>query len=514
MPTTGTVKTLTLLIEFPEYIHTNSASSINSKLYGGGSGGFLFPYESLHNYYERSSYNQLNIQGNVLGWYRTAYPRSNIVNYYGPNSLETLVKEALTYYDGLGHDFTQYDNDNDGKIDYLIIIWAGYHTGWGTLWWGFMWYFHDQTFTIDGKKLDTYSWQWEANPWPGVFSPLVAIHETGHALGLPDLYDYDRNIGPAGGVGGLDMMDSNRGDHNCFSKFVLDWMTPTTINSGSQTVTLNASGSSQDAVLVMPGVTAGDQFDEFFMVQNRFRTNNDTTYSNDGLLIWHIDARLDGSGNNYLYDNSYTDHKLVRLMEADGLEEIEMNGIADAGDYYTMGDTFGPSTFPNSHNYSGISTGITVENIRTSGTAMTADISISGSNGGETLLFNTVSPCRIADTRISKGGSGPIIGGTQRNFIATGLCGIPHGPTKAVMANIAAVNAVEVGYLSAFAYPESVPSGSVLNYGIVPGLVAISNGVIIPICNTETQSCSFDFSIYATRTTDVVIDVMGYFAAP
>jgi hypothetical protein len=258
-------------------------------------------------------------------------------------------------------------------------------------------------------------------------------------------------------VGGLDMMDYNWGDHNCFRKFVLNWITPTTINSGSHTVTLNASGSSQDAVVVMPGITAGDQFEEFFMVQNRYRVNNDTTYPNYGLLIWHIDARLDGSGYNYLYDNSYTDQKLVRLMEADGLEEIEMNGWADAGDYYSQGDTFGPSTVPNSNSYSGSPTGITVENISASYTVMTADISISGSSG-ENLLFNSVTPCRIVDTRISQGGTGPISGGTQRSFIATGLCGVPSGSAKAVMVNVTAVNATGSGYLTVFAYPETKPN--------------------------------------------------------
>lgn len=378
-----------------------------------------------------------------------------------------------------------------------------------------MWYFHDQTFEIDGKKLDTYSWQWEARSWPGTYSPLVVIHETGHALGLPDLYDYDKSVGPAGGVGGLDMMDANRGDHNCFSKFILDWITPTTISLGSQTVTMSASGSSQDAVLVMPGISSGDQFEEFFMVQNRHRVNNDSLYyPNDGLLIWHIDARLDGSGDDYLYDNSYTEHKLVRLMEADGLEEIETySALADAEDYYTTSHTFDPSTFPDSDRYDGTSTGITVKNISASGTIMTADISISVSNGSGNFLFNLVTPCRIVDTRISNGESGPIIGGTQRNFIVTGLCGVPHGPTKAVMVNIAAVNATDGGYLTAFAYPEARPITSVLNYGMISGLPAIANGVIIPICDTDIFSCSFDFSIYAYKTTDVVVDVMGYFTA-
>ena len=360
MPTTGNVKILALLIDFPDYPHSssNTVSYIDAKLFGGGLGGY--PYESLHNYYDRSSYGQLNIQGSTLGWYRTGYDRSSIVQ--NTAGRENLIKEVIDYYNAVGHDFTQYDNDQDGAIDYLVVIWSGPDNGWGYFWWGYMTTFQDSGYTVDGKRLDTYSWQWEADPYPGSFNPLVVIHETGHALGLPDLYDYNGSVGPDGGVGHLDMMDDAWGDHNCFSKFVLDWITPVTISSGEHSVSLSASGDSQDAVIVMPGITAGDQFEEFFMVQNRYRVNNDDDsinfYPNDGLLIWHIDARLDDSGNDYLYNNSYTTHKLVRLMEADGLEQIEMNWWADAGDYYTVGDTFGPDTIPNSNRYDGTSTGI------------------------------------------------------------------------------------------------------------------------------------------------------------
>jgi M6 family metalloprotease-like protein len=373
MPTSGTVNILAILIAFSDYPPSNSASSISSKLFGNGAGGY--PYESLHNYYDRSSYNQLNIQGNVLGWYTTAYPRNNVPQTTAGR--ENLIKEVLNYYDSQGHDFTQYDNDGDGTIDYLVVIWTGPDTGWGSFWWGYMTYFTDSSYLLDGKKLDIYSWQWEANPYPGNFTPKVVIHETGHALGLPDYYDYDPSIGPDGGVGGLDMMDANWGDHNCFSKFLLDWITPTIINSGTQILSLNASSSSPDAVVIMSGFAPEDQFAEFFMVQNRHRSYNDITYPNDGLLIWHVDARLDNAGWDYLYNNSFTEHKLLRLMEADGLEEIEQNLWADAGDYYTIGDTFGPNTTPNSNNYDGACTGVTVSDISVSGLEMTAKFSIS-----------------------------------------------------------------------------------------------------------------------------------------
>ena len=69
-----------------------------------------------------------------------------------------------------------------------------------------------------------------------------------------------------------------------------------------------------------------------------------------------------------------------------------------------------------------------------------------------------------------------------------------------------------MGNLRAFAYPEPKPFASTLNYGIIPGLNAISNATVIPICDTDVNTCSYDLSIYVYKTTDVVVDVLGYFS--
>ena len=115
LPTTGNVKILTLLIDFSDTPHLagDTVETVTAKVYGDGSGGV--PYESLRNFYRRSSYNLLEIGGNVLGWYTTAYPRSSVVE--TDAGRQAPIKEALTQYDGLGHDFSQYDNDGDGAID-------------------------------------------------------------------------------------------------------------------------------------------------------------------------------------------------------------------------------------------------------------------------------------------------------------------------------------------------------------------------------------------------------------
>jgi len=362
MPTRGTVRVLALLISFNDYPGVTTPAYFASRLFGDGAGGP--PYDSLRNFYRRSSYDQLEIVGDVLGWYQAPYARSTVTE--SGTGRMNLIKEALNYYEAQGHDFSQYDNDGDGTIDYFCVFWTGPHGEWASFWWGYYTWFSDSTYRLDGKRLTNYSWQWELYNYPsGTFSPSTIIHETGHALGVPDYYDYDDAVGPRGGVGNLDIMDST-GDHNCFSKFMLDWITPTVVSGGGRSVTLRASGLYPDALLFMPGAVPGQIFNEFFMVQNRLRSGNDANLftGSDGLLVWHVDARLDTWGYDFLYDNSYTEHKLLRLMEADGLEEIEtFNASADADDYYRAGATFGPFTTPNSARYGGLPTAMGVTDI-------------------------------------------------------------------------------------------------------------------------------------------------------
>ena len=373
MPTSGNVKVLALLISFNDYPGVTTPEYFASRLFGDGVGGP--PFDSLRNFYRRSSYNQLNIDGNVLGWYQAPYARSTVIE--TDQGRQAVIKEALNHYEQQEHDFSQYDNDGDGAIDYFCVFWTGPRGEWASFWWGYYTLFSDSTFRLDGKRLTTYSWQWELSNYPsGTFGPSTIIHETGHGLGVPDYYDYDDSIGPRGGVGSLDIMDGT-GDHNCFSKFILDWITPTVVSTASQTVVLRASGLYPDALLFMPGAVPGQIFNEFFMVQNRYRSGNDTNLftGSDGLILWHVDSRLDTWNYDFLYDNSYTAHKLLRLMEADGLEEIETyNASADAGDYYNAGMTFGQFTVPSSARYDGLPTAMGLTDITGTTTPMSLTV--------------------------------------------------------------------------------------------------------------------------------------------
>jgi M6 family metalloprotease-like protein len=308
MPTRGNVKVFAMLIDFLDYpAYTgNTQGNLQSVIFGDGKvNGVLqnpVPYESLTNFYKRASYNQLDLStGSALGVYHAPYNRSAVAQ--TTTGRENLIKEAINYFHGRGVNFAQFDNDGNGQIEYFIVLWTGPDNGWANFWWGYQTGWSDSTFNVDGKTLGKYSWQWEyhsGSQISGPFNPRVVIHETGHGLGLPDYYDYDDTLGPDGGVGGLDQMDSNWGDHNAFSKWVLEWITPTVIGTGGLYVTLNPSGSNPGAVLIMPNATATGSSGEFFIVQNRYRTGNDVTYPSDGMLIWHVDATLNPAGTDWL----------------------------------------------------------------------------------------------------------------------------------------------------------------------------------------------------------------------
>ncbi|GEM_PF-1285931 len=340
----GTNKILVLLIGFQDQSNTYTHAAMSNMVFGAGNPA-NYPRESLQKYYERSSYGKLVMEGDVLGWYYCTNKRS----VYKPDGAPydnaancRIVSEALNYYDARGHDFSQYDNDHDGDVDYLAVYWTGPIGAWATFWWGYSWSLSAQTVTNDGVRFTNFTWQWQDS------NPAVLLHETGHSLGLPDYYDYDDSVGPRGGVGGFDMMAGNYMDHNGFSKYMLDWLPCTFVTTSSYNVPVRALAQTPEAYIMMPGQTGQTAFAEYFMIENRHRILNDTNNVSNGLLIWHIDAK-----GGFSYNNSYATHKLLRLMEADGLEQIENNGSANAGDYYNQGESFGPYSKPDSRKYDG-----------------------------------------------------------------------------------------------------------------------------------------------------------------
>ena len=115
-------------------------------------------------------------------------------------------------------------------------------------------------------------------------------------------------------------------------------------------------------------------------------------------------------------------------------------------------------------------------------------------------------PCRAVDTRPSQGGNGPILGGTSQNFDISGEGGCAALPNAAVYSmNVTVVPGPRLGFLTVWPAGQTRPLASTLNS--VDGRVK-ANAAIVP-AGTGGQ-----VSIYATDTTNVIVDVNGYFTPP
>lgn len=111
---------------------------------------------------------------------------------------------------------------------------------------------------------------------------------------------------------------------------------------------------------------------KYLLVENRQMAGSDEFLPGRGLLIWHIDDRM-GS-------NADENHPWVKLMQADGLDQLKQNfGRGDDGDGYPGGTDnrkFSSLTNLNSKSYGGDDTFVSVTNIPISSPTMTFDITV------------------------------------------------------------------------------------------------------------------------------------------
>jgi len=123
------------------------------------------------------------------------------------------------------------------------------------------------------------------------------------------------------------------------------------------------------------------------------------------------------------------------------------------------------------------------------------------------LAFYPVTPCRVVDTRKAVGPlGGPFMAaGTSRAFpVQSSSCGLP-ADAQVYSLNVTAAPRGDLGYLTMWPTGAAQPLVSTLN---APTGTDTANAAIVPAASNG------DVSVYVSNSTDVVLDVDGYFAAP
>jgi hypothetical protein len=123
------------------------------------------------------------------------------------------------------------------------------------------------------------------------------------------------------------------------------------------------------------------------------------------------------------------------------------------------------------------------------------------------LHFIPVTPCRVVDTRDADGifGGPALQGGTSRDFpIPQSACNVPS-TAAAYSLNVTVVPQGTLGYLTVWPSGQSQPLVSTLNS--LDGRIK-ANAAIVPAGDAPHNEA---ISVFATDTTDVVLDINGYF---
>lgn len=394
----GSLKLLTILVRFPDNDSAVASTYFDSLLFGHTS-------QTVWDYYQEVSYGTVSIDApslpSEIGWRLAPQNYSYYVNgNYGtgtyPNNTQKLVEDLIELIDD-DVDFSQYDGDNNGSVDGIIVVHAGTGaemSGSVNDMWSHMWSIWPPQ-TRDTKTIRTYSIQPEYWSAPGDMTIGVYCHELGHLLfGQEDLYDYDddsHGLGlwslMASGSWGGPMFNGDYPSHpDAFSRIQMGLATPTVVTTALEDQTIPAIENTATIFkLWTDGETIGD---EYFLIENRQYTGYDAYLPGSGLCIYHVDENV-GTGNDHQWYPGYSayGHYLVALEQADGKWDLEKNALynyGDGGDPFpglSLSRLFTSASTPSSDAYNGTPTYVVVADISNSGPTMTADFNVTIGSG-------------------------------------------------------------------------------------------------------------------------------------
>lgn len=397
-------------------------------------------WHSLASYYETSSFGQCKINGTVTDWYHLNVsikefasgarfgPENEHQGQAGTNATQALtkaiqedIKDGKGPFEGIN--LGDFDANKDGYVDSLIMIYScephvrvGGREVDDDLFWAFCWSRNGAWGQTGGREA-IYRFFWasyytffengytdengEYHNWTQAqiadgtakLDAHTLIHEFGHVLALPDYYVTDYNKNDYLGMGGLDMMDHNIGDHNSMSKAWYGWVEPY-IATGNSDITLNSTTKTGDFILIPANldeegntVYRNTMLDQYLMIefltpdgvavkdgQQQYAGSYPLYYNQPAIRIIHVDARMglytynngidsyvfsgytinpstavansyvDFAADNTMSSSAFKDFKLLEVLPSNG-KSIKYAGTANNDTLYHTGDIFGETTW-------------------------------------------------------------------------------------------------------------------------------------------------------------------------
>lgn len=340
----GVLRVPVIPVRYVDVAEPFAASALDARLFGASSADTI----SFSSYWDEVSSGLLHVEGEVAPWVTLARD----ARYYLPEvqfgwaqfgRTAELRLEALKAADR-DLDFAQFDNDgpdgipnsgdDDGHVDFVAIVYALPCPSAGRA--GAIWPHRAAMSPIETNDVSANGGRIQVADYvilpavdPQTCGPMhigVLAHETGHALGLPDLYDYD---GSSQGIGSWGLMGT--GSHSAryspahlsaWEKEQLGWVRVSWLRSSRP---ISAAPIQREPVVYRYDLPGSGQY---VLLENRQRLGSDKHLPGHGLLAWRIDPERAELG----AWNSDERRAAVSLIEADGRADLASGGRAEATD--------------------------------------------------------------------------------------------------------------------------------------------------------------------------------------
>lgn len=371
-PSKGHVRGLVVLVEYPDQqfrhdLYGDPLYQYSDMMMLPGynySNGRYTHRGSAHDFFYQNSSGLFDPQFDVYG----PLMLKNNYAYYGRNvggndvRPYEMVIEACDQLKERGIDFTPYDNDNDGYIDFVFAIYAGpgeNGLGGSDAVWPHAWEMSSagegNKHSYDGLILESYACTCEL--YRGMLDGVGTFcHEFSHVMGLMDHYNTENGQATkTNSPFNYDILDNGcyqasgycPVNLNAYERYELGWLQPELLE-GPATIRLEDFGTTGQAYMLPITPDLEDPREgEYYIFENRQKTGWDTYLPGHGMLVWHIDYARDKWYFNKV--NTWKDHQCVDLIEADGDKMSNSMFVQDASTPFpgTAGHTeFTDTTVP------------------------------------------------------------------------------------------------------------------------------------------------------------------------
>jgi len=316
-------------------------------------------FASVQQYFNDQSFGKYQPVFDVIG----PVNLPNKQKYYGENDYygddlraDEMVAEACNLAENLA-DFTPYDQDGDGKLDAVVILYAGEGEVYGVSNEDAVWAYTanleesdelEYLVQLDGKTVTYFSAVPELQSTTKRDGIGTLIHEFAHILGLPNLCTTSGGFYKT--LGNWDVMD--HGSYNneartpaalsAYERFYLGWVEPILLDEpmNVRLRDLNTSGDcaiiTEDGQSNLNGISPDPR--KFYMLENRQQTGWDQYLPGHGLML----TKIDYVKNKWESDevNNVENHPCVDLIEADGSRPHYKADKLDNGYFGKTGDLF------------------------------------------------------------------------------------------------------------------------------------------------------------------------------